>query len=102
MSRRRAWPVLGEEAGLLDRFQCHPAQRLRGLVLGEHALAFVHADEPLGGGAVDHRRLVAPAVRVAVDDVLGGEQAAGRIQGGQDVRHRLPDVLAAEQREVGA
>jgi hypothetical protein len=31
---------------------------------------FVHAHEPLRRGAVDHRALVAPAVRVAVGDGL--------------------------------
>src|SRR5690606_38928515 len=65
-----------------------------------HALALVHADEPLRRGAVDHRRLVAPAVRVAVGDGLGGQQPAGLAQCLDDVRYRLPDVLAAEQREV--
>ena len=93
--------VLGIEAGLLDRAQRHVAQRVGRLVLGEDAFALVHADEPLRRGAVDHRRLVAPAVRVAVDDRLGGEQAAAPVQRLDDVRHRLPDVLAAEQREVG-
>ena len=75
---------------------------LRRLVLGEHAFAAcVHADEPLGGGAVDHRRLVAPAVRVAVRDGLGGEQAAGSAQRLDDQRRGLPDVQAAEQRQFG-
>ncbi len=93
--------VLREEAGFLDGFQRHLAQGLGRLVLGEHALAFVHADEPLGRGAVDHRALVAPAVRVAVGDGFGGEQAVRLGQHFDDARHGLPDVQAAEQREVG-
>ncbi|MNS41262.1 hypothetical protein D3C72_736110 [compost metagenome] len=93
--------VLGVEAGLLDGVERGLAQRLGRLVLGEHAFAFVHANEPLGGRAVDHRRLVAPAVRVAVGDGLGGQQPVGVAQRGDDHRHGLPDVLAAEQREVG-
>jgi hypothetical protein len=92
--------VLRIEAGLLDRFQRGLAQGLRRLVLGEHALALVHADEPLRGGAVDHWRLVAPAVRVAVGDGVGREQAIRVAQRLDDVRHGLPDVLAAEEREV--
>ena len=47
------------------------------------------------------RALVAPAMRVAVGDRLGGEQAAGVAQRVDDVRHRLPDVLPAEQGKVG-
>ena len=89
------------EAGALDGFQCHLAQRLRRLVPGEHAHAFVHAHEPLRRGAVDHRALVAPAVRVAVRQRAGGHQPAGIAQRVDDLRHRLPDVQTAEQREVG-
>ena len=36
----------------------------------------LHADEPLRRGAEDDRRLVAPAVRIAVADLLGLEQHA--------------------------
>ncbi len=62
--------VFGVEAGGFNGFQRDLAQGLLGLLrgVGEHAFAFVHADEPLGGGAVDDRRLVAPAVGVAVGD----------------------------------
>ena len=95
-----ALAVFGVEAGLLDGCQGRLAQRARSLVGGEHAFAFVHAHEPLGGGAVNHRRLVAPAVRVAVGDVLGGHQAARVAQRLDDDGDGLPDVLAAEQREV--
>jgi hypothetical protein len=92
--------VLGVEAGLLDRLERELAQRLGRLVLCENAVALVHADEPLRGGAVDHRRLVAPAVWVAVGDALGGQQAFGMVERGDDVGHRLPDVAAAEEGEV--
>jgi hypothetical protein len=102
MARRRSWPFR-VEAGLLDGVQRDLAQGLLGLLrgIGEHAFAFVHADEPLGGGAVDHGRLVAPAVRVAVADGGGVHQAARDLQGVEDDGHGLPDVLAAEQRQVG-
>ena len=95
--------VLRVELGVLDGFQRDLAQRLRGLVtgLGEHALALIHADEPLGGGAVDHRRLVAPAVRVAVGDGRGIQQAVAQLERIDDDGDGLPDVLAAEQRQLG-
>ena len=86
---------------MVDGVQRQLAQRFGRFVLGEHALALVHADEPLGRGAVDHRRFVAPAMRVAVGDGLGGHQAAGVFQRFQDDRHGFPDVQPAEQREVG-
>ncbi len=93
--------VLRIEAGLVDRGERELAQRGRRLVLGEHADAFVHAHEPLRRGAVDHRRLVAPAVRVAVRDLGGGEQPAGVAQRFDDGLLGLPDELAAEQRQLG-
>ena len=89
------------EGRVFDGAQRGGAQRFGRLVLGEHAFAFVHAHEPLRGGAVDHRRLVAPAVRVAVRDGAGGEQAAGVIQRLDDDGHGLPDVQPAKQRKVG-
>ena len=66
--------VFRVKSGLVDRVQGGLAQRLGRLVHGEHANALVHAHKPLGGSAVDHRCLVAPAVRVAVGDVGGGKQ----------------------------
>ncbi len=93
--------VLGVKAGVLNGLERHLPQRFRRLVLGEHAFAFVHADEPLRRRAIDHRHLVAPAVRVAVGDAVGGHQPISLTQGVDDVRHRLPDVLPAEQRKVG-
>ena len=94
--------VFGVKAGVFDGVERDLAQCLGGLVagFGEYAFTLVHADEPLRGGAVDHRRLVAPAVRVAVGDVLGGHQAAGAAQCFDDDGHGLPDVLAAKQRKV--
>ena len=92
--------VLREKAGLFNRCQCELTQRFGCLVLGEDTLTLVHADEPLGRNAVDHWRLVAPAMRVAVRDVLAGKQASGALQGIDDDRAGLPDVLPAKQREV--
>ena len=52
----------------------HPAHVLAG---GDGLiLEGVHGAEPLGGGAEDDGLLAAPAVGVAVDDVLAGEQGA--------------------------
>src|SRR5690606_28500581 len=84
----------GHEFGLGDGFQ-------RALAQGGAALRLlVHADEPLRGGAVDQRRLVAPAVHVAVVDAGVLEQRAHFLELGDDVRVGLPDELAAEERQV--
>ena len=93
--------VFGVERGLLNRVQRSLTQGFGGLVFGEYALALVHANEPLGRSAVNHGGLVAPAVRVAVGDVLGGHQATGIAQRLDDDRARLPDVLSAKQRQLG-
>ena len=50
------------------------AQRVRAQAL------LVHADEPLRRGAEDHRRLVAPAMRIAVLDLLVLEQPAAALE----------------------
>ena len=50
------------------------AQRVRAQAL------LVHADEPLRRGAEDHRRLVAPAMRIAVLDTARDAQPAARLQ----------------------
>ena len=93
------------KTGVADRLQRHLAQGFGRFVFAEHApggrRGFVHADEPLRRRPVDHRRLVAPAMRVAVADGLGGQQAAGIAQRVDDQRHRLPDIEAAKQRKVG-
>jgi hypothetical protein len=67
----RLAPV-GVELGRLDGGQRLVAQRQT--LLGLPGLA-IHADEPLRGGAIDDRRLVPPAVHVAVGDLAAGEQA---------------------------
>ena len=93
--------VLGVELGLVNRVQGQLSQGLRCFVFGEHARAFVHADEPLGCRAVDDRCFVTPAMRVAVRDGLCGHQTACVFQRFQNEGNRFPNVLAAKQREVG-
>ena len=92
--------VFRVEAGVFDGSERHLAQRGRCLVGGENPFAFVHADEPLRGGAVDHRALVAPAMRVAVADGLTRHQALVLAQGVDDDWAGLPDVQAAKQRQL--
>jgi hypothetical protein len=55
--------------GLLD-----VAQRIRAQTL------LIHADEPLRRGAKDQRRLVAPAMRIAVPDLLVFEQTTSSLE----------------------
>ena len=83
-----------EELGLVDAGQ-------RGLAQGRAAVfrGDVHAGEPLAGGAVDDRGLVAPAVHVAVVEHLQFEQGAGFGQRGADRLGGFPDRHAAEQRQ---
>ena len=57
----------------------------------------VHAHEPLRRRAVDQRRLVAPAVHVAVRDGFGMQQAADFRQLVDDVLVGLEDELATEK-----
>ena len=87
------------EGGLLDRVERELAQRRGRLVLGEDANAFVHADEPLRRGAVDHRRLVTPAVWVAVADGGRRQQPVRFAQHLDNPRAGFPDVHAAKQRQ---
>src|SRR5690606_36660787 len=82
------------ELGLLDGIQCAGAQGAA--VFGD----LVHADEPLGGGPVDQRSLVAPAVHVTVLDGFVLEQRADFVELGHDVRVGPPDELAAEEWQV--
>ena len=93
--------VFGVELGLLDRVQRQLPQRLGRFVFDENAHTLVHAHKPLRRGAVNHRGFVTPAMRVAVRDAVGRHQAAGIFQGLQNLGHRFPDVLSAEQGEVG-
>ena len=83
-----------DELGLLDGVQRAAAQRAA--VVSD----LVHTDEPLRRGAVDQRRLVPPAVHVAVLDRLVLEQRADLGELFDDRRVGLPDELAAEERQV--
>jgi len=73
-----------------DRFQRRLAQSRR-----------FHADEPLRRGAERDRRLVPPAMRVAVRDLRRREQHAAFAQQVGDRVVRLPDELAFDQRRAG-
>ena len=86
---------------MLNRVQRQLAQRLGCFVFGENARTLVHAHKPLRRGAVNHWRFMAPAMRVTVRDAVGRHQATRVSQGFQNVGNRFPDVLAAEQGEVG-
>ena len=90
------------ERGLLDGRQRGLAQGFGRFVLGEDAFALIHADKPLRRGAVDDGGFMPPAVRVAVFLWAGGEQAALFLQGLQNQRHGLPDMLAAKQGQLFA
>ena len=93
--------VLRIKRGLFDRVQRQLAQGLGRLVAGEYTLSLVHADKPLRRRPVDHRRLVAPAMRVAVSDVGAGKQAVRFAQHFDDARVGFPDMHCAEQRQLG-
>src|SRR5690606_209804 len=82
------------ELGLLNGIQRTAAQRA---AITDN---LVHADEPLRGGAVNQRRLVAPAVHVAVLDGFMLEQRPHFTQLLDDGRVGLPDELPAEERQV--
>ncbi|MNM88777.1 hypothetical protein D3C81_1010000 [compost metagenome] len=59
-------------------------------------VGLVHRDEPLRRGAEHHRRLVAPAMRVAVLDLDECQQRTGGAQRIDDQRLRLPQVHAGQ------
>ena len=61
----------------------------------------LHADEPLRRGAENHRRLVAPAVRVAVAQRLVVQQPPVALQGLDDDRVGFLDLEARNQRRTG-
>ena len=61
----------------------------------------VHADEPLGGGAVDDGRLAAPGVGVGMEEGAAGEEAAGGLEGVGDGGRGLEDVGACEEGDPG-
>src|SRR5471032_91288 len=77
--------------GVLDSLDRTIAQ---GIAAGR---LFIHADEPLRGGAVDQRRLVAPAVHVAVLDGIGLHQRANFTQLVDDHLVGFEDELAAKE-----
>ncbi len=64
-------------------------------------VGLVHRDEPLRSGAEHHRRLVAPAVRVAVADRVERQQRAVVAQHADDGLLRLPQVLAGQHHVTG-
>ena len=95
--------VLGVKLRFVDGLKCQLAQALAGFVFGENAFVAlalgVHADEPLRCRAVNHRRLVAPAMRVAVNNVVRGKQAAVLAQFVDHQRCGFPDIQAAKERQ---
>ena len=56
----------------------------------------VHRDKPLVGGTEEHRMLAAPAVRIAVRDLLLEDQGAALAQELDDVRVGLVGIHTAE------
>src|SRR2546425_9705834 len=73
---------------LAKRFGCSTSRALSG------ACDLIHLDEPLLGGAEDHRIVAAPAVRVAVRIVRGGKKRAALAEKLDDDRIGSEDVLA--------
>jgi hypothetical protein len=61
----------------------------------------IHTHEPLRRGAVNDRRLVPPAVHVAMHDLRASKQAADLGQLLDDGRIGLPDEHAAEEGQAG-
>ena len=92
--------ILGIEVSLVDGIECQLTQGLGGFVCGEDARAFVHAHKPLRRCAVNDRRFVTPAVRVAVGDAVSGHQAIALTQHFDDARAGFPNVHATKQRQV--
>ena len=62
--------------------------------------SLLHADEPLRSRAEDDRRLVAPAMRIAVLESFFVQQRAALLQDCDHVFVRFEDVLAFEQRRT--
>src|SRR5206468_69942 len=93
-------PDLGEEARVVDRMDRELTQ---GAALGAglaDVARLVHADEPLRGGAKDDRRLVPPAVRIAVPERLAVQQRAVPLQQLEDRLFRLTHRQAGEMLDV--
>ncbi len=60
----------------------------------------VHADKPLGGGAIDDWCLVTPAVHVTVGEQTGSQQTVCLFQLCQDGWCGFPDIHASEEGEI--
>jgi len=84
-----------EEPCVFDAAQRRFAQRL-GRLDATKSGHFVHAREPLRRGAIDDRRLVSPAMHVAVRKLLRMEQRVHVAQLVDDLRVRVPDLQPAE------
>src|ERR1700754_971779 len=68
-----------------------PAHRLDRGERGMTQAGLLHADEPLRRGAEDHRRLVPPAMRIAVSELRKREEHAAIAQQIDDGVVGLPD-----------
>jgi hypothetical protein len=86
----------GEELRLVDGTLGHPAQRRAFLVRGVLLALVFHADEPLRRRTENDRRLVAPAVRVAMANLLALEQQALGFEFLQHQRVGIPHALAGQ------
>ena len=90
-----------EELRRLDAGERGRAQRAPPACAPSIAGHVVHAGEPLRRRAIDDRRLVPPAMHVAVRELLCVQQCADLAQLVDDLRVRVPDLHAAEERQVG-
>ena len=79
----------------------NPAYFLDRLQRGRPQPFLFHADEPLRRGPERHRRLVPPAMRIAVFELRMGEQMAVLAQQFGDRVVGLPDELAFDHRRTG-
>ena len=80
----------------MGRVECDLRELLERLLAQRAAVVerFVHRDEPLARGAEDDRLLAAPAVRIAVVDVLMEDKRAALAQPLDDLRVGLVDFHA--------
>ena len=78
----------------MGRVECDLRELLERLLAQRAAVVerFVHRDEPLARGAEDDRLLAAPAVRIAVVDVLMEDKRAALAQPLDDLRVGLVDL----------
>src|SRR5690349_5765340 len=87
-------PALKHAADALAPPRRDPLHLVDGFERAEAQLVFFHRDEPLLGGAEDHRALAAPAVRVAVRELVFLEQRVTVVELLEDRRVGLEDALA--------